>query len=576
MASKRLIAAIAGVALAAPLSAAIAAPHTATDLAPVALAAHDGVAGSYIVMLKKSTERSALASTSMASTTATAAAAARATGATVTSELDAIGGYIVTATPEQIQKIRQDSRVLRVSQSRVTSVPETTQESPRDVSVNEVASWGLDRIDQPNLPIDGSYRPPNNGSGVHAYIVDSGIKFDHPEFTGRIGRGYDFYNRDSHAEDCNSHGTHVAGIVGGTKAGVANKVTLHPLRVMACDGKGDDSIIMSVANWMVKNAEKPAVVNLSLGAKYEAGEHSSMDEAMDIMYDAGILPIIAAGNSSIDACRFSPARNVKGLTVGSTYKNDDRSFFSNHGKCLDLFAPGSMIEAADMNNDGLVWNSGTSMAAPHVAGAAAIYLNRYPNASPAEVEQAILRNTVAGKVNKPKKNSPNLMLQVQNLVSGPRPTPTATPTPTPTTTATPTPTPTVTATATPTATSTPTNTAPGTDEFEDTTRQELKDYQSVTSTLQSTLVGGAKVTLSIDINHSCAQHVGIDLTTPDGRKNTVKRSSYASGRRCGSWSGVKSETYTMRSKTDGAWILSVSDNYRGYTGTLNGWKIKFS
>lgn len=578
---KTVTACLLGAALAAPMLVTSAAnaesANNAHDLARVHLAESDGIADNYIVMMKKSGVRSENARAATAAVAESGARVATESGARVGDVLDALGAYTVTATADQLEAIRRDGQVQEIFQNRTVEIAPKPAAQERGVS--DVASWGLDRIDQRDLPGDNSYRPPNNGQGTHIYVIDTGITYNHTEFSGRIGNGYDYVDNDSRPEDCQSHGTHVASIAAGARAGVANKATIHPMRVLNCEGKGDDSLALKAANWILKNAQYPAVVNMSLGGAVKPDEYSASDVAVERMYDNGILTAIAAGNSTKDACTFSPARVKKGLTVGSTYKNDDMSFFSNYGKCVDLFAPGSMIEGADMKkpDGGLVWNSGTSMAAPHVAGAAAIYLSRYRDAKPAEIEAAILRNTVPDKITLLKgKQSPNELLNVTNLLRGPRPTPTE-PTTAPTTepTTEPTSEPTTEPTSEPTSepTTEPT-TNPGGDTFEDTTSQPLRDYKTVKSTLTSTKANANKVTVTIDIDHPCSQQLGITIVTPDGRRNVVKRASRTY--RCNAWSGKLSETYTMRSRTDGDWTIEVSDEFRRSEGTFNGWSLKFS
>lgn len=593
MNAKILTACLAGAAMAAPLLVASTANAESSTAAPtlaqVHMAAADGISDNYIVMMKKSGVRSDEARAVTAAVAESGARVARDSGAQVGDVLDAVGAYTVTATKAQLEEIRRDADVQEIFQNRTIQISPKPAAEERGTSA--VASWGLDRIDQRDLPGDNSYRPPNNGQGTHIYVIDTGIAYNHSEFRGRIGNGYDYVDNDSRPEDCQSHGTHVASIAAGATAGVANKATIHPMRVLNCEGKGDDSLALKAANWILKNAQYPAVVNMSLGGEVTPDEYSASDVAVERMYDNGILTAIAAGNSMKRACTFSPARVKKGLTVGSTYKNDDMSYFSNYGKCVDLFAPGSMIEGADMNkpNGGLVWNSGTSMAAPHVAGAAAIYLSKYRDAKPAEIEEVILRNTVPNKITLLKgKDSPNELLNVSNLLRGPRPTPND-PTDEPTTGPTDKPTdeptdkPTDEPTTGPTDKPTDEPTTGPTDEpttkptdgenLVDTTPQPLNDYKTVKSTLRSATGSAKKVTVTVDINHPCSQQLGIAIITPDGRRNVVKRASRS--RRCSAWNGKLSETYTMRSRTDGDWTIEVSDEFRGRTGTFNGWSLKF-
>jgi subtilisin family serine protease len=253
------------------------------------------------------------------------------------------------------------------------------------------ATWGLDRIDSRSLSLDDKYVYGDNGAGVHAYVIDTGIRLTHSEFTGRIGGGYDAVTAGGDADDCNGHGTHVAGILGGTTYGVAKGVTLHPVRALGCGGGSTTSTVIAGVDWVADNFIAPAVVNMSLGG----GTSSSLDNAVQGLINAGITVVVAAGNDAANACYTSPARLSAAITVGATDSDDQRAYFSNYGSCLDLFAPGTDIKSAyNSSNSSTATKSGTSMAAPHVAGAAAIYLQDHPSASPSDVA-SLLRNAAA-------------------------------------------------------------------------------------------------------------------------------------------------------------------------------------
>jgi subtilisin family serine protease len=267
------------------------------------------------------------------------------------------------------------------------------------------ATWGLDRIDQRDLPMNGIYSYDRTGAGVHAYIIDTGILTSHSDFGGRASADFTSIADGNGANDCNGHGTHVAGTVGGTTYGVAKNARLHAVRVLGCSGSGTTSGVIAGVDWVTANHIKPAVANMSLGG----GASQALDDALRRSITAGVTYVVAAGNSSADACNFSPARTGEAITVGATDSTDARASFSNYGTCLDLFGPGVNITSA-YHNGGTASLSGTSMASPHVAGAAAVYLETNPSASPATVATALLNNATSGKVVNPGSGSSNRLL----------------------------------------------------------------------------------------------------------------------------------------------------------------------
>ncbi|MFF8286534.1 S8 family serine peptidase [Streptomyces albus] len=268
-------------------------------------------------------------------------------------------------------------------------------------------SWGIDRIDG---SLNSSYTYPNDGSGATAYIVDTGVDMTHPDFGGRVRSGYDFIDNDSDASDCQGHGTHVAGTVGSSTYGVAKNVKMVAVRVLNCSGSGQWSQVIGGIDWVARNHSGPSVANMSLGG----GASTSVDNAVQGAINSGVTFAVAAGNDSRDACSTSPARVPAAITLGSTDRGDGRSYFSNYGRCLDLFAPGGSI-VSTRNGGGSTTMSGTSMATPHAAGAAALYLSAHPGASPSQVRDALVNAAQKGVVGNPGSGSPNALLNVTGL-----------------------------------------------------------------------------------------------------------------------------------------------------------------
>ena len=280
--------------------------------------------------------------------------------------------------------------------------------------------WGLDRVDQRTLPLDATYSYGGTGAGVNVYIIDTGIRTSHVEFGGRAVGAFTSVKGPKTTDDCFGHGTHVAGTVGGGTYGVAKGVTLYAVRVLDCNGNGTTSGVIAGIDWVTRNRVLPAVANMSLGGWYS----QATNDAVEASVAAGVVYAVAAGNYGMDACQFSPASAAGAVTVAATTRQDARAYYSNIGSCIDLFAPGDSIVSA-WNTSDTATNilRGTSMATPHVAGAAALYLEANPSATPAEVTQGLLANATTARLTNVGVDSPNLLLYSGTAAPAPAPTP---------------------------------------------------------------------------------------------------------------------------------------------------------
>jgi subtilisin family serine protease len=386
----------------------ISAPPPITDTTSKFRTVNNPIAGSYIVVLTPSSAKLAgeTANSKLPTVAAVADDMTTAYGATLLHAYShVLRGFAVQANDQSLGQLLADPRVKYVQEDGVVTVAATQTN----------ATWGLDRVDQRSPPLNGTYHYDSVASNVHAYVFDTGLRASHQEFSGRVGNGLSVVPNNPTTNDENGHGTHVAGTLGGTVWGVAKAVKIHPVRVLDRSGSGRDSRTIAAIDWVTANHIKPAVANMSLQRL-----SSATQESINNMIDAGVVTVVAAGNDGVDACSIIPASISKAITVGATNANDTRASFgkrgaSNFGSCLDLFAPGLEIRSAAITSDtDSRLEDGTSMAAPHVAGAAALYLENNPTATPAQVANALINNATPGKVTDPGDGSPNRLLFIPN------------------------------------------------------------------------------------------------------------------------------------------------------------------
>jgi subtilisin family serine protease len=308
---------------------------------------------------------------------------------------NALNGFAVEMSAEDAEALSQDFRVKYVEEDGVVTA-DVTQSNP---------PWGLDRIDQRNRPLSATYTYNWTGSGVRAYVIDTGILTSHTQFGGRASNVFDAFG--GNGTDCNGHGTHVSGTIGGSTYGVAKSSLLRGVRVLNCSGSGSNSGVIAGVDWVTQNHINPAVANMSLGG----GASSALDTAVNNLANSGVPIAVAAGNSNADACGSSPARAANAITVGATTSTDARASFSNFGPCLDIFAPGQgILSSWFSSNTATATLSGTSMASPHVAGVAALYKQFSPSASATTVRNAIVNGSTANVVTGAGTGSPNRLL----------------------------------------------------------------------------------------------------------------------------------------------------------------------
>ncbi|NUK11485.1 S8 family peptidase [Streptomyces lunaelactis] len=518
--SQRRLAAASAIAVAAlALGTVSALPAAAVEAAPEGVVQNAGapgaIAGSYIVTLDESAADAG---------SAAGKALAKEYGAEIKKTYNAaLNGYAVELSAAQAKKFAADPAVESVVQNRVFKANGTQPNPP---------SWGLDRIDQRALPLNQSYTYPDTaGEGVTAYIIDTGVRITHSDFGGRASYGYDAIDNDNTAQDGNGHGTHVAATVAGSSYGVAKKAKVVGVRVLNNAGSGTTAQVVAGIDWVTQNAVKPAVANMSLGG----GIDSALDTAVRNSIASGITYGVAAGNDGANASNYSPARVAEAITVGSTTSTDARSSFSNYGAVLDIFAPGSSITSAWNTNDSATNTiSGTSMATPHVVGAAALYLAANRTATPAQVSTALTTAATSGAVGNPGSGSPNRLLYVGTG-----------------------------------------DTPPPGKKFENTADYAISDFATTESPVTvSGVTGNAPATLSVpvDIKHTYIGDLKIDLIAPDGTVYGLK--AYGTG---GSSDNVIT-TYTVNASSEvanGTWKLRVSDNAAVDVGKIDSWALQF-
>ncbi|GAA2808596.1 S8 family peptidase [Crossiella cryophila] len=434
-----------------------------------------------------------------------------------------LNGFAVRELSEQqARRLAADPSVKAVHEDGTTRAVAGEQPNP--------PSWGLDQIDQRTTSLDKKYAYPNTADAVTAYVIDSGIGIKHPEFEGRASHGYDFIDNDNDASDCFWHGSHVAGTIAGKTVGVAKKAKVVAVRSLNCGGSGPDSATVSALEWVGKNGVKPGVVNLSL----VMDTVGVGDEQVKALVAKGFVVAVAAGNNGQDACTASPGRTPEALTVGWINQGGGRS--GNYGRCVDLFAPGGNIYSTD-HTGSFRTGSGTSMASPHGAGGAALYLGANPGASPQQVRDALVDNATPDLVTNPGAGSPNKLLYTGFIGGGPPP------------------------------------------RCGVKTNDEDVSIPDAGSAVGNTVVqdscpGKASATLPVrvDIEHGYTGDLAIDLIGPSGAAYPLHQAGGV-----GETGGVH-RSFTVdaaREDANGTWRLAVRDVYRFDTGTLTGWSITF-
>ncbi len=437
----------------------------------------------------------------------------------------ALHGFEVRLEAKAARKLAAHPAVDYVQQNGTVSLDPgilDTQPSP--------PSWGLDRIDQRNLPLDASYTYPNTGAGVRAYILSSGIRTTHTDFGGRVVHGRDTIDNDNDASDCNGHGTNVAGIVGGAAHGVAKGVTLVAMRVVNCQGSASFAQVIAGVDWVTANAVKPAVAVMVVGASLDA----TINNAVRNSILSGVTYTVIAGSSSSNACNFSPASVTEAITVAGTTNLDARHTASNFGTCLDLFAPGVGVTTTAWTSDtATITISGTSFATAHAGGAAALILAAHPTWTPAQVRDQLVADATPGVVTNPGTGSPNLLLYVSNA-GGPLPC-----------------------------------------VFSNGGNVSIPDYPAAavnSSVVVSGCSGNASATSSAEVHiiHPFRGDLQIDLVAPDGTAYRLKSRDADSGDDIHSTYVVNVSSETR----NGTWHLRVRDRRANNVGFIDSWTLR--
>jgi subtilisin family serine protease len=432
----------------------------------------------------------------------------------------ALRGFAGRMSHSAARRLAADPAVAYVEQDAVVSSA-TTQPNP--------PSWGLDRVDQRDLPLDNSYTYPNTASNVRAYIIDTGIRITHSDFGGRAVWGTNTTG-DGNDTDCHGHGTHVAGTAGGTAHGVAKGVTLVAVKVLGCTGSGTFAGVIAGVDWVTGDhaAATPAVANMSLGA---SGTNEALETAVRDSIADGVVYAIASGGSNSDACNFTPARVAEAITVNASDQNDARASFTNFGPCTDIFAPGLTITSAWNTSDTATNTiSGTSMSAPHIAGGAALIYSANPGFTPAQVASAMFSNATLDHITNPGAGTPNRLLFVN--------------------------------------TSTP---PPGCAPVTNGTDVAIPDPGTAESAITIGCTGNASATSTIEVHiiHNRISNLIVDLVAPDG-------SAYNLHNRTGGNNKSIHTTYPRDLSSEaasGTWQLRVQDVAAGRTGFIDTWTL---